>query len=252
MGKDRIHGNSIVPLLIGAQGCGKSSFCAIILPHELRDYYNDKIDFKNETAINLGLTSFALINIDEYDSLSRTQQPLLKYLLQKSDVKMRPLYGKAYEQHRRYASFIATTNNVRPLTDPTGSRRFICVECDDIDFDETGINYEQLYAQVKQEVDCGERYFFTADERREYMHHNEAYQKVSDRTEMIKILFRPADACSPDEYMGVDEIIDLLQSRFPAFVPGRNTSVEVGRMLHRMGYKVKKTNKYNCYQIQKR
>ena len=250
MGKDKIHGNSIVPLLIGKQGYGKSSFCAIILPPELRDYYNDKIDFKNETAINLGLTSFALINIDEYDALSRAQQPLLKYLLQKSDVKMRPLYGKAYEQHRRYASFIATTNNIRPLTDPTGSRRFICVYCDDIDYDETGVNYAQLYAQIKQEVDSGERYFFTPDERKEYMHHNEAYQQVRDQSEMIKILFRPASECDADEYMGVDEIIKLLQSHFPTFVPGRNTSVEVGRMLRRMGYKVKKTNKCNCYQIQ--
>ena len=250
MGKDKIHGNAIVPLLIGAQGCGKSSFCSIVLPPELRAYYNDKIDFKNETGINLGLTSFALINIDEYDSLSRSQQPLLKYLLQKSDVKMRPLYGKAYEQRRRYASFIATTNNVRPLTDPTGSRRFICVYCDDIDLDATGINYAQLYAQVKQEVDNGERYFFTAEEREEYMRHNEAYQQVRDQMEMIRILFRPADDCSEDEYMEVDAIIDLLQFRFPAFVANRNTSVELGRMLRRMGYNAKRTNKGMSYQIE--
>ena len=63
-GIDRNHGNAIVPMLIGDQGCGKTAFCGIILPEELRDYYNDKIDFKNDTAINLGLTSFALINID--------------------------------------------------------------------------------------------------------------------------------------------------------------------------------------------
>ena len=64
--------------------------------------------------INLGLTSFALINIDEFDMLSRSQQPLLKHLISKSDVKMRPPYGKAYEQRKRYASFIATTNKTFP------------------------------------------------------------------------------------------------------------------------------------------
>ena len=127
-GIDRNHGNAIVPMLIGEQGCGKSAFCGLILPEELREYYNDKIDFKNETAINLGLTSFALINIDEFDMLSRSQQPLLKHLISKSDVKMRPPYGKAYEQRKRYASFIATTNNLRPLPDDkSGSRRFICI-----------------------------------------------------------------------------------------------------------------------------
>ena len=63
-GRKSLTGNALVPLLIGRQGCGKSSFCRILLPKELRDYYNDRINFKNETDLNLGLTSFALINID--------------------------------------------------------------------------------------------------------------------------------------------------------------------------------------------
>ena len=79
-------------------------------------------------TIVAGRTSFALINIDEFDMLSKSQQPLLKHLISKADVKMRPPYGKAYEQRRRYASFIATTNNLRPLPDDkSGSRRFICI-----------------------------------------------------------------------------------------------------------------------------
>jgi hypothetical protein len=32
MGKDQMHGNAYTPLLIGPQGCGKSSFCKMILP----------------------------------------------------------------------------------------------------------------------------------------------------------------------------------------------------------------------------
>ncbi|MFS6555134.1 VapE domain-containing protein, partial [Parabacteroides distasonis] len=67
MGRAGLTGNALTPLLIGSQGCGKSSFCRILLPPELRDYYNDRINFKNENDLNLGLTSFALINIDEFD-----------------------------------------------------------------------------------------------------------------------------------------------------------------------------------------
>ena len=78
---------------------------------------------------------------------------MLKYLVSTADLKYRPPYGKAYSSHRRYASFIGTTNEPMPLVDPTGSRRFICVTVDgDIDF-ETPINYPQLYAQLKYEVD---------------------------------------------------------------------------------------------------
>ena len=63
----QLTGNALTPLLIGRQGCGKTRFCKILLPPELRDYYNDKLNFKNEFDLNIALTSFALINIDEFD-----------------------------------------------------------------------------------------------------------------------------------------------------------------------------------------
>ena len=83
----QLTGNALVPLLIGRQGCGKTRFCKIILPPELRDYYNDKINFKNEFDLNIALTSFALINIDEFDKTTKSQQVVLKYLLSSADVK---------------------------------------------------------------------------------------------------------------------------------------------------------------------
>jgi predicted P-loop ATPase len=105
------------------------------LPYDLRDYYNDRINFKNENDLNLGLTSFGLINLDEFDKITQRQQIVLKYLVSTADLKYRPPYGKAYSEHRRFASFIGTTNEMMPLTDPSGGRRFVCVMVkDDIDF----------------------------------------------------------------------------------------------------------------------
>ena len=37
-------------------------------------------------------------------------------------------YGTSVVEMRRYASFIATSNHKDLLTDPSGSRRFICIE----------------------------------------------------------------------------------------------------------------------------
>ena len=116
----QLTGNALTPLLIGRQGCGKTRFCKILLPPELRDYYNDKLNFKNEFDLNIALTSFALINIDEFDKTTNSQQIVLKYLLSSSDVKFRPPYGKTIKQYRRYTSFIGTTNQMQPLVDPTG------------------------------------------------------------------------------------------------------------------------------------
>ncbi|MBO7553612.1 MAG: hypothetical protein J6T82_06230 [Bacteroidaceae bacterium] len=40
---DRLHGNESVPILIGKQGCGKSTFAVRLLPPELREYYLQKL-----------------------------------------------------------------------------------------------------------------------------------------------------------------------------------------------------------------
>ena len=100
---------------------------------------------KNDNDIFMAMSSYALINIDEFDAMSKSQQPILKYLLSKHDVKMRPPYGKAIEQRNRFASFIATTNNQRPLVDPTGSRRFVCIYAEKID-NSGKINHNQIFA----------------------------------------------------------------------------------------------------------
>ena len=94
----QLTGNALTPLLIGRQGCGKTRFCKIILPPELREYYNDKINFKNEFDLNIALTMFAMINIDEFDKTTNSQQIVLKYLLSSTEVKFRPPYGKTIKQ----------------------------------------------------------------------------------------------------------------------------------------------------------
>ena len=250
-GIDRNHGNAIVPMLIGLQGCGKTTFCGILLPEELRDYYNDKIDFKNETAINLGLTSFALINIDEFDMLSKSQQPLLKHLISKSDVKMRPPYGKAYEQRRRYASFIATTNNLRPLPDDkSGSRRFVCIVVENQIDTLTPIDYPQLYAQLVAEIARGDRYWFDEDENLRIIDENRQFERVGSLEKMISLTFRRADDKDKSKLKSVDEIVEILNNSFPNFHLTKGINVEVGRALNRLGYLAYKTKTCQKYFIE--
>lgn len=251
LGRDASHGNALVPLLIGSQGCGKTSFCNIILPPALQPYYNDKVEFKNETALALGLSSFALINIDEFDSLKRSQQPTLKYLLSKSDIKLRPPFGTAFVSRRRYASFIATTNNPRPLTDPTGSRRFICISIpagQKVDF-MTKVEYDQLYAQLLNEIYTGARYWLDDVETEELMKHNTRYQKMADVRSMIESFIVVPEEGDETEYITVAAVVEKLCRLFPDLVPSRSLSKEVGRHLSDMGFAVKHTNKGQAYRV---
>lgn len=235
-GKQSLTGNALVPLLIGRQGCGKSSFCRILLPRELRDYYNDRINFKNETDLNLGLTSFALINIDEFDKTTVRQQVLLKYLLSTADVKFRPPYGKAYKQYRRYASFIGTTNQPKPLTDPTGSRRFVCVEITDMINFEDSLNHRQLYAQLKQEVNDGMRYYLSDEEIARLIEENERFQRIDSLAEMLSALYRKPEGDEKGHWCSTSEVLELLQRRYGKSTIKSVTPEKIGNTLSRNNF----------------
>ena len=249
LGKDRQHGNAIVPLLIGPQGSGKSTFCRRMLPEFLQMYYNDRISMKNDNDIFLAMSGYALINIDEFDAMSKTQQPILKYLISKHDVKFRPPYGKTMEQRQRFASFIATTNNLRPLTDSTGSRRFICIYADEID--NSGIiNYDQLYSQLCQELQEGRRYWFEDEENERIIHQNENFQQVFNLEKMIELTFLPPEETSEDTKPTLlQDIMDKLSKKFPTFTIRKNTDIELGRKLTQMGYSHKKITKGSAFTV---
>ena len=254
LGKGQLTGNALVPLLIGRQGCGKSSFCRILMPRELADYYNDRINFKNEQDLNLGLTSFGLINLDEFDKITQRQQIVLKYLLSTAELKYRPPYGKAYSAHRRYASFIGTTNEQHPLTDPTGSRRFICVSIDgDIDF-ETPVYHDQLYAQLKQEIDHGERYWLTKDEERALMQHNLQYQRLNGLGEMLLSLIQRPRTDEEGQWMSLKALSDMLKAHFKGYKEEPSSLQKIGSFLSQPEYKFqsKHTTDGNLYWVKKR
>ena len=215
----QLTGNALTPLLIGRQGCGKTRFCKILLPPELRDYYNDKLNFKNEFDLNIALTSFALINIDEFDKTTNSQQIVLKYLLSSSDVKFRPPYGKTIKQYRRYTSFIGTTNQLKPLVDPTGSRRFVCVGVDgNIDFTDN-LNHRQLFAQALHLFNNGERFWLNDAEIAELIRENEPYQHLNDLVEMIGETFRSPKDSEQGNWWSLGDISKLLATRYANFDP---------------------------------
>ena len=227
----QLTGNALTPLLIGRQGCGKTRFCKIILPPELREYYNDKINFKNEFDLNIALTMFAMINIDEFDKTTSSQQIVLKYLLSSAEVKFRPPYGKTIKQFRRYTSFIGTTNQQKPLVDPTGSRRFVCVAIENgknIDF-EDNVEHRQLFAQALHLFNTGERFWLDNEEIATLIKENEPFQKLNDLVEMIGEAFRKPKA-GEGRWWGLTEIHELLKNRYANYDP-KTSFHKLGRAL---------------------
>ena len=75
-------------------------------------------------------------------------------------------------------SFIGTSNQKDLLTDPSGSRRFICVEVTGVIDTTQPIDYEQLYAQAMHEIYHGERYWFDSEDEKIMTENNREFEQT--------------------------------------------------------------------------
>ena len=249
LGRNGQYGNAMVPLLIGAQGDGKSTFCRLLLPEALRDYYTDRIDFANRNSAEQMLTRFCLINIDEYDSLSARQNAFLKHILQKSDIKMRKLYDSQVQCRQRYATFIGTTNDPTPLTDTTGSRRFLCIRTMGVIDTHSPIDYDQLYAQVVHELRDGQPTHFTKAEEKRIQQQNAAFQQFDSLQEVFSELFHLPQKGEAVMHLSAIQLLGRMRQHSPAVRIDDSAVKRLSRMLLSNGFSFKHTKKQNEFTV---
>ena len=251
---DMLHGNEAVPILIGQQGCGKSTFAVRLLPEKLRQYFLDHINFGNKFDSEMALTHNLFVNIDELANMGASQQGKLKQTLSKVKVNGRPIFGKSQDDRLRFASFLATTNDEHPLCDPTGSRRYICLHIPAGEYIDNSsvINYDQLYAQVMYEL-CHQQtpYWFTNDEVARIQQKNLPFFKTDDLESMIRNCFRVPEGEEEDEgkWMNCSEIFQVLHEHYPMLMSNLSTKIRIGQSLKLMGCKMKHTKKGQAYQL---
>ena len=210
-GLSRDYGNALVPMLIGAQGTHKSTFCRQLLPPCLREYYIDDIKLDNAEQVERMLGRMLLVNIDEYNAKTEREQAKIKRILTERDVQVRRMRSDQYVMVQRMASFIATTNERQPLNDPTGSRRYLCVEVTGLIDTVTPINYQQLYAQALYELEHGEPCFMTPGEEQLMQRHNEQFQNLSTADILLSTYYAPASRSQQNFVRAVDILADLQQ-----------------------------------------
>ena len=200
----RDYGNSVVPMLIGGQGTHKSTFCRLLLPPELRTYYIDDIKLDAAEQVERMLCRMLLVNIDEYNAKTDREQAKIKRILTEKDVQTRRMRSDQYELRPRMASFIATTNDREPLTDATGSRRYLCCEVEGLIDTETPVDYRQMYAQAVYELSHGESYYFSKEEETEIEAHNMTYLCESTAEAVLLTYFGPGEPCKENFVRAVD------------------------------------------------
>ena len=240
--------NAVAPILISTeQGMCKSTFCSILLPEELRAYYTDKFTITSTSGCEQKLSTFGLINMDEFDQYNERMMSILKNLMQMKKVNYRKCFKAYFSDLPRIASFIGTSNEKSLLTDETGSRRFLCIEVEK-PIDCSPIDYTQLYAQLKWELEAGKRYWLSKEEELEIQEHNRAFYRHSPEEEAFYKVFALPKEGEPSFELTATDIFNRLQKRFPVLFRGVNPK-HFGKVMTKVGAKKEHTMYGSVYKL---
>jgi len=243
--------NHEIFVLIGPQGIYKTTFFRHLLPPPLRAYFweNAHNSFASKDD-HLALAENCLVEIEEIDLQNPRDISELKALATSDTVKERRPYARFREARHRLASFCGSGNQVQFLSDDTGNRRWLCFKVSHIDDPRTwGIDYTQLYAQLRDELRQGFRYWFDYDEQLRVERHNQAFRIESDEAQLIRSRLRPP---RPGEKVTLMNAASICQYINGGSVGRGLSSRKVGLALQSLGFKHIHTmagNFYEVYQI---
>ena len=117
-----------MPVLIGSQGLGKSFFLRKL--GHCSDWYCDNFNTIEGDAAAEKLRGLWIVEMAELLAAKKQRdvESIKAFLTSQVDT-IRPKYARETEQRPRACVFAGTTNNPHFLTDTTGNRRFLPVEC---------------------------------------------------------------------------------------------------------------------------
>ena len=239
----------MMPVLVGQFGFGKTTFCSLLLPPELRNYYSGSVHLKSSAEVQELVSGNLLINMDEFYQDNTEQRYLARYLFSRSTPVFRQPYGVTTEPRRNYAALIATTGNLHPMTDAAGAAHLVCVEVErPIDL-KTPIPYEQLYAQLKAELDTGVDFALTEEEREAMAVQNSPFQEADNLVKMVRLLYASPAKGKKAKAVYIDTIIDRLMQEYPYWTPGKHVNQDVGFALQEAGFTRSRIHGRSAYRI---
>lgn len=244
--------NSTILTFIGKGGIGKTYWLNKLLPPALRKYSkNGLTDIKNKDA-NIALSRYALIKIDEIDTLSKQDKEKLAKIATDYSIEERIAYEKYDSKLVRIASFCATTNcDDFLLSGAQSNRRYSIHRVKSLNA-EHGIDLDKVFAQAY--------YMFKNNEyinSQEY--HSSRYDIVKEYEqtdldfEMLSNTFVECKSNDHENWITASEVYQILRSK--GYILSKDNASSIGRLVTRLiknPKNKKKTNgniKYHLKQI---
>ena len=120
------------------------------------------------------------------------------------------------------------------LTDPSGSRRFICIEVTAPINTNVTINYRQLYAQAMEAITKGERYWFDDTDEAILKESNRGIQLNQSAGATFPLSFSfTGRRRETGEQLSAMQIIEYLQEKNKAINLSQSSITTFGRILER-------------------
>ena len=249
MGLTVAQNDVIVPVIVGQFGYGKTTFCNLILPPSLRHYYTDQVRVRQMADVHELVTTHLLVALDEFYQENTDQLPAVRYLFSRSTTVQRWPYGTTREPRKNYAAFIATTGNLHPMTDAAGAAHLVCVEITHAIDTKTSIDYDQLYAQLTEELENGEDYSLTDEEREAMAVQNSPFQEADNLVKMVSMLYAAPPKGKKVKATYIDAIIDRLMKEYPYWTPGEHVNQDVGFALQDAGFTRTRIHGRSAYKV---
>ena len=180
------------PMLVldGSQGLGKSRL-ARWFASPLPGYFVESSIDPNDKDHHIRLARNWIWEVGELGSTTRkADREALKYLLTMGWVTVRKPYDRHDMVKPALASFIGTVNNESGfLNDPTGSRRFMVCSLEEIDWDYTSLDVNQIWAQACALYQAGKPWQLTPDEATQASEINAEYEMENPLEDLLRLHF---------------------------------------------------------------
>lgn len=239
--------NQTVIVFSGKQGLGKTTWIEKLMPTELKQYiFSGTINPNNKDTL-IHLAECMLINLDELENLNKTEIGSLKELITKTHIRMRKAYGHNNENMPRRASFAGSVNTAQFLNDTTGSRRFLCFELENIEYQHS-VDINLCYAQAYKLYQSGFRHWFNQEEIKEINANNEQYQIMSPEEELLLTWYEPTTKENANAFLKTTEIAVRL-SIVANININDSTVIKLGKALKKHGFLRMAKNKTYVYAV---
>jgi hypothetical protein len=241
------HINQTMVVLVGEQGIGKGRWLKKLMPLSLSRYYFEGIIKTDNKDTLVNLSECLLINLDELETLNKTDIGELKSLITRTSVKVRRPYDRLQEDLPRRASFVGSVNPTDFLNDPTGTRRFLAFQVKSVNL-EAMPNMDLVFAQAYALYRQGVEWWFNEKEIGAINSRNMKFSAQGYEEQLILSMYEKPES-GKGTWMTSTEIAQSLSVQFTSFKIDRQSVRNIGLALTKHGFASKRPGNVKTYKI---